>query len=261
MEIDPVADFTSRVRRLGEAEPIAAGRMAFLRKNFDHIAVGDFMTQRDHLAVYFCADALMADFRVNGVSKVDGSGATGEFDDAPFWSEGVDFGGSEVNFERVQEFAGFLEFLRPLDELAHPDDALVVVTIDGLSVFVFPVGGNTFFRDAVHFLSADLHFKGLAAVNDRCVQRLIKIGARHGDVILEAARNRAPDVVNDAERGVATALRIGDDADGEKIVNLLESPALTDNFPVQRKETFSPGLEFRGNSIFDELRANRSLHL
>src|SRR5215813_227209 len=232
MEIDPVADFTSRVGGLGKAEPIAAGRMAFLRKNFYHVAVGDFVAQRDHLAVYFCADALMADFRVNGISKVDRSGAAGEFDDAPFWSEGVDFGGSEVNFERVQEFAGFLEFLRPLDELAHPDDALVVVTIDGLSVFVFPVGGNTFFRDAVHFLSADLHFKGLAAVNHRCVQRLIKIRTRHGDVVLETAGHGAPNVVNDAERGVATALRIGDNANGKKVVNLLESPALTDNFTV-----------------------------
>src|SRR5579859_2028589 len=101
MEIDPVADFASRVRGLGEAEPIAAGRVPFLRENFDYVAVGDFVAQRDHLPVHFCADALVADFRVHRVRKINGSGASSQFNHAAFGSEGVDFGRGEVNLEGI----------------------------------------------------------------------------------------------------------------------------------------------------------------
>ena len=87
----------------------------------------------------------------------------------------------------------------------------------------------------MHFLRANLYFEWLAAMYDGGMQRLIKIWPRHGDVILEAARHGPPNVMNDAQRGVATAFAVRDDADGEEIVNLLESAALADDFPMQGK--------------------------
>ena len=112
--------------------------------------------------------------------------------------------------------------MRPLNELAHPGDALVVVAGGRFAALVFPVGGDAFFRDAVHFLRADLHFKRLAAMQNGGMQRLVEIGPRHGDVIFEAARDRAPDVVHHAERGVAVSLGVRDDAHGQQVINLLE---------------------------------------
>ncbi len=101
VQIDPVADFTARMRRLNETEPIAARRVAFLRENFDDIAIHDFVAQRDHLAVHFCADALVADFGVDGVGEIDGRGAARKFDDAAFRSERIDFCSGEVDFQRA----------------------------------------------------------------------------------------------------------------------------------------------------------------
>src|SRR5216683_8026030 len=219
VKIDPVADFAFGVGGLYETEPIAAGTVAFLRKNFDHVAAGNFVAERDHVAVHFCANALMAHLGVNSVSKIDRRSAGRKFQNAAFGREGVNFVGREIDFKRGEEFAGFLQFLGPLNQLAHPDDALIIVT-GGLAVLVFPVSRNSFFRDAMHFLGAYLHFEWLASMDDGGMERLIKIGPRHGDVILEAARHWAPDMMDDAEGRVTTTFGIGDDADGEQIVNL-----------------------------------------
>src|SRR5258708_376853 len=83
----------------------------------------------------------------------------------------------------------------------------------------------------------DLHFKGLAAVQHRGVQRLIKIRPGNGDVILEAPGDRAPDVMDHAECRVTIALRIGDDAHGEQIVNLFEAGFLAHDFAVHGIQT------------------------
>src|SRR5258708_3177834 len=219
MKIDPVADFTFGLRGLYEAEAIAAGAVTFLRKDFDHIAAGDFVTERDHVPIHFCANTLVAHLGVNSVSKIYRCSAGRKFQNAAFGREGVNFVGREIDFKRGEEFAGFLEFLGPLNQLAHPDDALIIVT-GGLAVLEFPVSRNSFFRDAMHFLGAYLHFKWLASVDDGGMERLIQIGPGHGDVILETARHRAPDMMDNAEGRVTTAFRIGDDADGEQIVNL-----------------------------------------
>ena len=65
VQIDPVADFAACVGCLREAQPIPARRMALLRENLDDVAIHDFMAQRHHLAVHFCADALVTNFGVN----------------------------------------------------------------------------------------------------------------------------------------------------------------------------------------------------
>src|SRR5258708_5645345 len=98
MEIDPVADFAFGARGFYEAEPIPAGAMALLSENFDHVTAGDFVAQRHHLAVYSCANAVVTDLSVNGVSKIHGSGSGGEFQHAALGSEGIYFVGSEIDF-------------------------------------------------------------------------------------------------------------------------------------------------------------------
>ena len=122
--------------------------------------------------------------------------------------------------------------MRPLDELAHPRDALVVVARGWFATLVFPVSGDAFFGDTVHFLSADLDLKRLPGMNDGGVQRLIKVRARHGDVIFETARDWPPDVVHYAERSVTVSLSVRDYADGEQVIYLFETALLPQNFAV-----------------------------
>src|SRR5713101_1991148 len=230
--VDPMANLAFRRGRFYEAEPIAAGMVALLRKDFDNVAAGDLMAQRHHLSVHFCTDALVPYFRVDHVSKIDRSSAARKFQHAAFGREGVDLDRRKIDFQRGKKFAGFLKLLRPLDQLAHPDDALVVVLRRRLSGFVFPVRGDAFLRDAVHFLRADLHLERLAAVEHGSVQRLIKIRPGNGDVILEPPGDGAPDVVDNAEGRVTIALRIGDHAHGEQIVNLAKANFLAHDFAV-----------------------------
>ena len=80
-------------------------------------------------------------------------------------------------------------------------------------------------------------------MNDGGVQRLIEVRAGHGNVILESPRHRPPNLMNHAESGVAVAHRIGDDADGQQIVDLLQRPFLALNFLMNRVEPLDAAFE------------------
>ena len=115
----------------------------------------------------------------------------------------------------------------PLDYLPQPGQALLVFGGDG-TVFVFPVGGNALLAHLVHFFGANLDFEGLAGLgDDGSVQRLVEIRPRHGNEIFDAAGNGTPEIVDDAENGVAVLHRVGDDAHGVEVVDLFDTDALT----------------------------------
>ena len=59
----------------------------------------------------------------------------------------------------------------------------------------------------------------------RGVQRLVEVRLRQRDVVLEAAGDRRPRRVRDAERLVAVHLRVGDHAEADRVVDLLERRA------------------------------------
>src|SRR3984893_887481 len=232
--VDPVSDFALGVRGLDKAQPVAAGMVALLRENLHHVAAGDFMAQRDHLPVDLCAYALMPYFGVHQVGKVDGRSAAHELQHAALWREGVNLHRRQVHLESGEKLPRFLKFLGPFDELSHPGDALIVVFRPGLAALVFPVRGDTFLRDAVHFLRANLHLEGLSSVQHRGMQRLVEIRPGHGDVVLETPGNGSPDVVDHAKRRVTAALRVGDHAHGEQVVDLVEPGFLAQHLAVQR---------------------------
>ena len=62
-----------------------------------------------------------------------------------------------------------------------------------------------------------------------------------------------------AERGIAVALRIGNDAHGEQVVNLCEARFLAHDFAVHRIQTFYARFELGGNTGLDELGLNGGL--
>ena len=121
--------------------------------------------------------------------------------------------------------------------------------------------GHALFGDAVHFLRANLHFKRLPGMDHRGVQRLIQIGPRHGDVILEPAGHGTPHLMDHAQRRVAIADRVGDHANGEQIVNLIDRAMLAQTFLVNRVQALDAAIDFGGDSIFLEALADRVLQL
>src|SRR4029077_1204260 len=121
---------------------------------------------------------------------------------------------------------------------------------DVFAVFISPVRGDSLFGDAMHLLRADLHLKGLSGVDHRRVQGLVKVWPGHGDVILESAWDRPPHLMDHAERRVAVAYGVGNDAHGEEVVNLIDRSMLPQTFLVNGIEALYASFDFRGNSIF-----------
>ena len=201
--------------------------MALLREDFDHVAVRQRVAQRYHLAVHLRAGALMPHLGVHGVGKIDRRRPARQHDHAALRRERVHLLGIEVHAKRGEKLARLLHLLHPLDQVAHPDDALIVGRgCRFATALVFPVRGDTLLGDAVHFLGADLHLERLPGMDHGRVQRLIEIRPRHGDVVLEAPRHGPPNLVDHAERRVAVLDRIGDHANGQQVVNLVEHPLL-----------------------------------
>ena len=96
------------------------------------------------------------------------------------------------------------------------------VTAPSLALY-FQCAAMPFFGDAMHLFGADLHFELMSAfAHHRGVQRLIAVGAGHGDEVLDAAGHRTPESVNQAEDGVTSAHILGDDANGQQVVDLIE---------------------------------------
>ena len=80
---------------------------------------------------------------------------------------------------------------------------------------------------------ANLDFESLAGFgNHRSMQRLVEIRPRHGDEVLDAARHRTPQIMNDAENGVAILHRVGDHAHGVEVVHLVNADLLALQFFV-----------------------------
>jgi hypothetical protein len=222
----PVADFVARARGDGEVQPVAARAVARRRQNLDDFAVLDLVLERDDAVVDLRARTLVADFGVNRVGEVNRRRAARELNHLAFGREGVDLFRVQIKLEARDELAR-VGLLLPLDEVAQPLERLVFARVLELALFVLPVRGDALFGDAVHLLGADLHLERLPLVaDDRGVQRLIQVLARRGDEVFDAARHGVPVLVNDAERGVAVAHVLGDDADRGEVVDLVERDLL-----------------------------------
>ena len=74
------------------------------------------------------------------------------------------------------------------------------------------------------------------------MQRLIEIGAGNCDEIFDASRDRMPLVVDDPERRVAVLHGVGDDAQGEQIIHLVDRDSLALQLLVNGETRVSAGL-------------------
>ncbi len=161
------------------------------RDDLDDVAVLEARTQGHHLAVDARADALMADVGVDGVGEIDRRRAARQGLHHALRGEGVDLFGVQLDLEVLDEFLRVGHLLLVLEELPHPLEIALVALIADAALLVFPVRRNTFLRHAVHLDGADLHLERHAVLaDDRRVQRLVAVGARHRDEVLDAARHR-----------------------------------------------------------------------
>ena len=253
MLVQPVLDLVARAAGFGEGKPVAAGGVAGLRVDLDDVAVAQLGAERDDAAVDLRADGRVADLGVDRIGEVDGAGILGQDDDLALGGEGVDLFRVQVDFERRHELVGVGHLLLPFHELAHPGEALLVLGGDGVAGLVLPVRGDSLFGDLVHVLGAHLDLKLVAAGSDqRGVQRLVLVGPRHGDEVLDAAGNGRPLAVQEAEDGPAIGLSLADDAHGQQVVHLVDGDLLRDELLVNGVQALDAPLDPAGFSIFGE---------
>ena len=126
-QINPMPNLALRVRRLDEAQPVPVGVVIFLRQNFHYVTAGYFVPQRNHLPVHLRARALVPYFGVHRIREVHRRRPARQFQHTPFGRKRINLHRREVHVEGGQKFAGLFQFLRPLNQLPHPRDALVLL--------------------------------------------------------------------------------------------------------------------------------------
>ena len=120
---------------------------------------------------------------------------------------------------------------------------------------------DAIFCDTVHFVSTNLHFKRHAVfADDRCMQRLIHIGFRHGDIILKAIWHLFPKRMHHAQHSIAVLYGIDQNADGNQIENLLKRFMLEHHFAVNAVKMLRPAVNLVMDIHFLELIAQHINH-
>ncbi len=158
---------------------------------------------------------------------------------------------------------GIADLLLPFEQLAHPLEVPLVALVADPAFLVLPVRSDALLGLRVHLFGADLHFERRPTLADhRGVQRLVAVGPRHRDEVLDAARHRRPGVVDDPERGVAVLDRLGQDAQRDEVVDLVEVDLLLVELLPDAVETLDAAVDVRvGHLRFVELGGDGGLQL
>jgi hypothetical protein len=196
----------------------------------------------------------VADVGVDGVGEVDRRGVLGQHDDLALGGEGVDLLGVQVDAQGRHELVGVGHLALPFHQLPDPSEALLVLGGDGVGGLVLPVRRDAFFGNLVHVFGADLDLELVAALGDeRGVQRLVEVGPRHGDEVLESAGHGSPRGVQQAERGIALGFGFGDHADGEQVEDLVDGNGVGDELLLDGVEALDARLDAAADVGFAEL--------
>ena len=106
--------------------------------------------------------------------------------------------------------------------------------------------GNAALGVRMHLVRADLHFERLAfGADHRRVQRLVVIALGPRDVVVELARQRRPQRVHDAERGVAGGDVVDQHAQRADVVQRGELAALALHLLPDRIDVLGPAGDVR----------------
>ena len=223
-------------RRLDDLEPVARRLGTLVGQNLDTVARLNLVRERGHGTVDLGAHAVVANLGVDGVGKVERGGAGTERHDLALGRKDKNLLIEQINLQRVQIFLGVGDLVGggPIERVLEPVDlvvqALGVVGLGGrrsARLFIQPVGGNAVLGLLVHLVGSNLNLErtGRGADNRR-MERLVVIDLGHGDIVFKAAGHGVPQRVHRAERGVAIAHRMGNDAQRHQVVDLGELLAL-----------------------------------
>ena len=232
----------------GEPVPVRAAARLFGGEDLNDLTGFDLVIQGDNALIHLGADHPVAHLAVDGIGKVDDSGAQGQVDHVPFGGEDEDLLGDQVALNGVDQVCDVLALRLVLQHLANPGQTVIqggVVCIPGRHAqLIFPMGRDAVLCRVVHLPGADLHLEGHAGLcDDGGVQRLVHVGLGHGDVVLKPARQGLEHIVDNAQHIVAVLNGIHDDPHGKYIVDFLKGLSLDKHFAVDAVNALDPALD------------------
>ena len=155
----------------------------------------------------------------------------------------------QIVLQQVHEFLVIRHVPLPLQDLAQPYQLLFFLYLRLLAVgslLVFPVGGNTVFRHAVHLKGTDLDLERLSvAADQRRMQGLVHICFGHGNIILEAPRNRLIHLMNHTQCRIAVLHCLHNDTHSEEIIDLIQRLMLVLHLLVDTEKMLYTAIDFR----------------
>ena len=81
------------------------------------------------------------------------------------------------------------------------------------------------------------------------VEGLVEVRLGHGDEIAEALEEGRPFLVDDAQRGITVLDRVGDDPEGQEIVDLVEFDLLGLHLAVDAVRPLDPGVDLGRDAV------------
>jgi hypothetical protein len=227
-------------------------------QDLDAVAGGELVVERDDLPVDQRAARAVADVGVHAVREVDRGRAERQVEDVAAGREHVDLVLKDVGLERGDDVARVDDLLLPVHQLPEPVELGVGLLAGLAALLVGPVGGDAVLAEGVHLLGADLDLeRAPAGPDDRGVQRLISVGLGLGDIVVELARDRRPQAVDNAEDGVTIGDRVDQHAHGADVVDLVEADPLAQHLLVDAVDVLGPAADLAGDLGLGELLLER----
>ena len=194
---------------------------------------------------------------MQGIGKVDGGGARRQGEDFAVRSQNINRVVEQLGFESGGKvfFAAFGHVFAPVQELAQPSDFLFIGGITLATFFITPVGGNTEFVELVHVEGADLDFHTFVfRADDDSVQTFIAVAFWVGDIVVELARNRLPEAVDNAQGGVTLGNGVHQNPYGTDVEQAVESELFLHHFFVNGVDVLRSSGNFKMNIVFFQFR-------
>src|SRR6185503_7568785 len=245
LALEPLADLFPGVGGPDDVHPVARRAVLALRRDdLDDVAVLQAVVERDEPVVDLRPDRPVTDIGVDPVGEVERGRAGRQVLDVALWGEHEDLVLEDVELDALDELRRVADVALPVHQLAEPGQLRVVLAVALRAFLVAPVGGDADLADLVHRLGPDLDLEGLAVERDhRRVERLVEVVLGDRDVVVELARDRPPQGVDDAERRVAVADVVDEDPDRVDVVDLGELGGLALHLLVDAVDVLGPALE------------------
>ncbi|MNZ90934.1 hypothetical protein D3C78_1099050 [compost metagenome] len=254
--LEPLPDLASGMRGLRNLHPILARAIRVLRgQYFDDITGLQLMVQRNNPAVQLRAYRAVAYLRMDAVCKIERNRPCWQLDDLAARRKHEYEIREEIHLERFHKFGSVARFVLKLQYFTEPGHFIFKIAARHNGAFlVGPMGSNSIFRCSMHLPGPNLYLSWLSVRANHCrMQRLVHIRLRHRNIVLEPARHRLPQRMNNTQRRIAILNVINNDPDSKQIVNLTELLIPLRHFFVNAVQMLRPSGYISLNAHFFKL--------